>query len=245
MEHSLLAISLNSILVIPFSAICTTRCHNGGNCTAPQTCSCTAGFTGRHCEQDVNECETEKPCDQQCVNTQGSFYCRCRQGFVLQADQQSCRKISSHADDAFEARDLENDIDETDSQVATRLQKIERSLANERVHTNELQKSLQATYSVVDTLKSRLSTLVGGGFYSVLHSNLIVTFPFLFTGKANSGRQSHADESLQNRIAHKQTGEHVEFAIEMPEWSQCQLPIGLCRTWARSGRVLAKHRTAF
>ncbi|KAL7734206.1 hypothetical protein ACLKA6_011876 [Drosophila palustris] len=139
--------------------ICTTRCHNGGNCTAPQTCSCPTGFTGRYCEQDVNECETEKPCDQQCVNTPGSYFCRCRYGFILQADQQSCRKTSSHADDAFEARDLENDIDDTDAEVATRLQKIERSLANERVHTNELQKSLQATYSVVDTLKSRLSTL--------------------------------------------------------------------------------------
>ncbi|XP_017957375.1 protein HEG homolog 1 [Drosophila navojoa] len=139
--------------------VCTTRCQNGGNCTAPQTCSCPAGFTGRYCEQDVNECQTEKPCDQQCVNTQGSYYCRCRQGFVLQADQQSCRKSSSHADDAFEARDLENDIDDTDAEVVSRLQKIERSLANERIHTNELQKSLQATYSVVDTLKSRLSTL--------------------------------------------------------------------------------------
>ncbi|XP_001983278.2 epidermal growth factor-like protein 7 [Drosophila grimshawi] len=139
--------------------ICTSRCQNGGNCTAPQTCSCPAGFTGRFCEQDVNECETEKPCDQHCVNTQGSYYCRCRQGFVLHSDQQSCRKLSTHADDAFEARDLENDIDDTDAEVATRLQKIERSLANERVHTNELQKSLQATYSVVDTLKSRLSTL--------------------------------------------------------------------------------------
>ncbi|KAH8395600.1 hypothetical protein KR222_001870, partial [Zaprionus bogoriensis] len=139
--------------------ICTTRCQNGGNCTAPQTCSCAAGYSGRYCEQDVDECEAEKPCDQQCVNTPGSYYCRCRQGFVLQADQQSCRKISTHADDAFEARDLENDIDVMDAEVATRLQKIERSLANERVHTNELQKSLQATYSVVDTLKSRLSTL--------------------------------------------------------------------------------------
>ncbi|KAH8365874.1 hypothetical protein KR093_006744 [Drosophila rubida] len=139
--------------------ICSTRCQNGGNCTAPQTCSCPAGFTGRYCEQDVNECEAEKPCDQHCVNTQGSYYCRCRQGFVLQADRQSCRKSSTHADDAFEARDLENDIDDTDAEVATRLQKIERSLANERVLTNELQKSLKATYSVVDTLKSRLSTL--------------------------------------------------------------------------------------
>nr|XP_036671723.1 uncharacterized protein LOC108020199 [Drosophila suzukii]XP_036671724.1 uncharacterized protein LOC108020199 [Drosophila suzukii] len=139
--------------------VCSTRCQNGGNCTAPNTCSCPSGYTGRHCEQDVDECQTEKPCDQQCFNTQGSYICRCRHGFVLQADQQSCKKVSSNADDAFEARDLENDIDDTDPEVVTRLQKIEKSLANERVHTNELQKSLQATYSVVDTLKSRLSTL--------------------------------------------------------------------------------------
>eukprot|EP00099_Drosophila_melanogaster_P020846 NP_647898.3 slowdown, isoform A [Drosophila melanogaster] len=139
--------------------ICSARCQNGGNCTAPSTCSCPTGFTGRFCEQDVDECQTEKPCDQQCINTHGSYFCRCRQGFVLQSDQQSCKKVSTNADDAFEARDLENDIDDTDAEVATRLQKIEKSLANERVHTNELQKSLQATYSVVDTLKSRLSTL--------------------------------------------------------------------------------------
>ncbi|KAH8378646.1 hypothetical protein KR009_000475 [Drosophila setifemur] len=139
--------------------ICSARCQNGGNCTAPSTCSCPKGYTGRNCELDVNECQVEKPCDQQCVNTPGSYFCRCRQGFVLQADEQSCKKVSSHADDAFEARDLENDIDETDAEVVTRLQKIERSLANERVHTNELQKSLQATYNVVDTLSSRLSTL--------------------------------------------------------------------------------------
>lgn len=64
-------------------------------------------------------------------------------------------------DDAFEARDLENEIELSDKEdVSDRLQKIERSLANERVHSNELQKSLQATYSVVDTLKSRLSTIV-------------------------------------------------------------------------------------
>ncbi|XP_030385730.1 epidermal growth factor-like protein 7 [Scaptodrosophila lebanonensis] len=139
--------------------ICTSPCKNGGNCTAPETCSCPAGFTGNSCEQDIDECRLDKPCDQKCVNTQGSYYCLCRPGFVLQPDQQSCKKEAVHEDDAFEARDLENDIDEMDAEMVTRLQKIERSLANERIHTNELKKSLQATYSVVDTLKSRLTTL--------------------------------------------------------------------------------------
>ena len=66
-------------------------------------------------------------------------------------------------DDAFEARDLENEI-EASEDLSARLHKIERSLANERIHTNELQKSLQSTYSLVDTLKNRLSTLVCKSF---------------------------------------------------------------------------------
>ncbi|XP_014090366.3 uncharacterized protein slow [Bactrocera oleae] len=140
--------------------ICSTECQNGGTCTEPDTCSCPAGFSGKFCEHDINECKEAKPCDQTCVNTIGSYFCKCHEGFVLQLDQQSCKKIDLQDDDAFEARDLENEIELNDKEdVSDRLQKIERSLANERVHSNELQKSLQATYSVVDTLKSRLSTI--------------------------------------------------------------------------------------
>ncbi|XP_020715045.1 uncharacterized protein LOC101460923 [Ceratitis capitata] len=141
--------------------ICSAHCQNGGICTSPDTCSCAAGFTGKYCEHDINECNEEKPCDQTCINTVGSYFCKCREGFVLQADQQSCKKSDLKDDDAFEARDLENEIESGDNEdVSDRLQKLERSLANERVHTNELQKSLQATYNVVDTLKSRLSTIL-------------------------------------------------------------------------------------
>ncbi|XP_067646904.1 uncharacterized protein slow isoform X2 [Eurosta solidaginis] len=140
--------------------ICSMHCQNGGTCSAPDTCSCTLSFAGKFCEHDVNECNEDKPCDQICVNTVGSYFCKCRDGFVLKADQQSCKKIDLHDDDAFEARDLENDIEASANEdMSARLQKIERSLANERVHTHELQKSLQATYSVVDTLKTRLSTI--------------------------------------------------------------------------------------
>lgn len=64
-----------------------------------------------------------------CYNTNGSFYCTCRLGFILHSDRQSCKKIDSSfgnddSDTAFEARDLENDVDTDD--LATRINNIEK-----------------------------------------------------------------------------------------------------------------------
>lgn len=67
--------------------------------------------------------------------------------------------LDVHKDDAFEARDLENEI-EPQEDITARLQKIEKQLANEKVQSNELQKTLQSTYSMVDSLKNRLINLV-------------------------------------------------------------------------------------
>lgn len=41
---------------------------------------------------DVDECATEKPCGQLCINVPGSYRCHCRTGFQLQQDGQSCRR---------------------------------------------------------------------------------------------------------------------------------------------------------
>ncbi len=41
---------------------------------------------------DMNECALGNGgCDHQCVNTGGSFMCRCRPGYDLQPDKFSCR----------------------------------------------------------------------------------------------------------------------------------------------------------
>ncbi|XP_049541037.1 myb-like protein Q [Anopheles darlingi] len=144
-----------------FKPVCRTACRNGGQCVAPDRCSCPKGFTGTHCEQDVNECREFKPCDQTCYNTEGSYYCTCRDGFMLQSDRQTCRKIDETNDIATEARDMENDVD-YDS-LDTRITKLEQMLSREERRTfnekQELAKKVQYTMEAVSVLKSQVARL--------------------------------------------------------------------------------------
>lgn len=95
---------------------CLYACKNGGKCVRGK-CICLIGFSGQMCGLDVNECQ-DKPCDQSCHNTFGSYFCTCRTGFQLQADRQSCKKLRlafgnrNDDDEAFEARDLENEVNQ-------------------------------------------------------------------------------------------------------------------------------------
>lgn len=121
-----------------FLAICKIPCKNNGKCIKPEQCTCTVGYTGKHCELDINECVTDKPCDQMCYNTDGSFYCTCRLGFILHSDRQSCKKIDSsfgsdNTDIAFEAKDLENDVD--NDNLSTRINNIEKVGATSKTFT--------------------------------------------------------------------------------------------------------------
>ena len=45
---------------------------------------------------DVNECATENPCVQTCVNTYGSFICRCDPGYELQGEERiTCIQVEN------------------------------------------------------------------------------------------------------------------------------------------------------
>ena len=52
-------------------------CQNGATCIdgiGNYTCSCLQGFTGRHCEDDIDECTILRPCVYGiCQNTIGTF----------------------------------------------------------------------------------------------------------------------------------------------------------------------------
>uniref|UniRef100_A0A2R5L425 Uncharacterized protein n=1 Tax=Ornithodoros turicata TaxID=34597 RepID=A0A2R5L425_9ACAR len=53
-------------------------------------CKCD-GYEGRHCEFDIDECVTgEHACSHICVNTLGSYKCRCPQGMALNLDNKTC-----------------------------------------------------------------------------------------------------------------------------------------------------------
>ncbi|XP_053372749.1 uncharacterized protein LOC123561027 [Mercenaria mercenaria] len=56
------------------------------------TCNCTDGWEGVTCEDDIDECLTPNcPENSKCINTNGSFYCKCDVGFLTTGDG-SCQE---------------------------------------------------------------------------------------------------------------------------------------------------------
>ncbi|XP_060782452.1 nephronectin a isoform X5 [Neoarius graeffei] len=69
---------------------CQPLCQHGckhGDCVGPNKCKCHPGFTGKTCNQDLNECGLKpRPCKHRCMNTYGSYKCYCLNGYMLQPD---------------------------------------------------------------------------------------------------------------------------------------------------------------
>ncbi|XP_016068378.1 PREDICTED: growth arrest-specific protein 6 [Miniopterus natalensis] len=62
-------------------------------------CQCKAGWGGRLCDKDVNECSQKNGgCNQICYNKPGSFHCACYSGYELSQDSRNCQDIDECAD---------------------------------------------------------------------------------------------------------------------------------------------------
>ncbi|XP_034549823.1 epidermal growth factor-like protein 6 [Notolabrus celidotus] len=69
---------------------CEAQCDHGckhGECVGPNKCKCFPGYTGKTCNQDLNECGLKpRPCEHRCMNSFGSYKCYCLNGYTLQPD---------------------------------------------------------------------------------------------------------------------------------------------------------------
>ncbi|XP_064201321.1 nephronectin-like isoform X2 [Anguilla rostrata] len=66
--------------------VCQYGCKHG-ECIGPDKCKCYPGFTGKTCNQDLNECGLKpRPCKHRCMNTFGSYKCYCLNGYMLMPD---------------------------------------------------------------------------------------------------------------------------------------------------------------
>ncbi|KAL3056334.1 hypothetical protein OYC64_018926 [Pagothenia borchgrevinki] len=69
---------------------CEAQCDHGckhGECVGPNKCKCFPGYTGKTCNQDLNECGLKpRPCQHRCMNTFGSYKCYCLNGYTVMSD---------------------------------------------------------------------------------------------------------------------------------------------------------------
>jgi len=89
---------------------CPVSCQNGGTCVEPGRCSCTSGYQGANCQEDVNECllgPAVHQCgdDSQCVNRPGWFYCACQKGFASYRNPLTQVTTCTDVDECSEGQD--------------------------------------------------------------------------------------------------------------------------------------------
>ncbi|XP_033933810.1 delta-like protein C [Pseudochaenichthys georgianus] len=89
-EGNIAALQLNRLLlgVLAYLNYCTNHkpCQNEASCTntgqGSYTCTCRPGFTGKNCEIETNECDSN-PCKNggSCTDLEDDYSCACPQGF--------------------------------------------------------------------------------------------------------------------------------------------------------------------
>ncbi|XP_070563038.1 LOW QUALITY PROTEIN: sushi, von Willebrand factor type A, EGF and pentraxin domain-containing protein 1-like [Ptychodera flava] len=125
-----------SNVTLEYNDCFTMPCQNDGNCESLSTgylCECQPGYTGAHCESDLDECESN-PClnNATCIDKVNSFICNCPPGFtgdncgenINECSSSPCRNGGTCLDDinayqcicilGFRGTSCEIDTDECD-----------------------------------------------------------------------------------------------------------------------------------
>ncbi|XP_077142230.1 epidermal growth factor-like protein 8 isoform X1 [Ranitomeya variabilis] len=119
-------------------AICRKPCQNGGTCVKPNMCRCPAGWGGRHCHVDIDECRRpSRYCPQVCINTRGGYRCDCHPGYTLGEDGKFCMKnkenkpqVSVLAQQPEESSNkLSNEVQDLRGLVSSLEQKLDSALS--------------------------------------------------------------------------------------------------------------------
>ncbi|XP_048583488.1 neurogenic locus notch homolog protein 4 [Nematostella vectensis] len=77
-------------------------CHNGGTChrecvTFEARCTCRVGFTGKHCQVNINDCPQSGCGEGECQDGVQSYICKCNTGFTgkhCESDIDECLAIT-------------------------------------------------------------------------------------------------------------------------------------------------------
>ena len=64
--------------------MCTTNCSHFQHCESRRglySCNCEAGFTGDHCNSNIDECSSSPCVNGKCVDGVNRYDCVCNQGY--------------------------------------------------------------------------------------------------------------------------------------------------------------------